>query len=84
MLLAAGLPILTALPLTRYLRGKSIWIALPILLVVTMLPVWTAVNFSRDLSEGPVVRQVQSVDDPSLIVSQLYLRHTDRVIETGE
>jgi hypothetical protein len=71
--LAAGLPLLTALPLTRYLRGKATWIALPILVVVTMLPIWSVVNVSRDLWDGPVVRQVLSTDSP-----ELYLQHTDQ------
>jgi hypothetical protein len=71
--LAVGLPLLTALPLTRYLRGKSTLIALPILVVVTMLPIWSAVNVSRDLWEGPVVRHSQTLDAP-----ELYLQHTDQ------
>jgi hypothetical protein len=71
--LAIGLPLLTALPLTRYLRGKATLIALPILVVITMLPIWSVVNVSRDLWEGPIVRQIQSADAP-----ELYLQHTDQ------
>ena len=82
--LAAGLPLITALPLVRYLRGKSILIALPVLLIVTMLPIWSAVNVSQDLWEGPVVRQVQSVDNPLVTVKELYLPHTDSVIDMGK
>jgi hypothetical protein len=81
VLLAAGLPLITALPLTRYLRGKSVLIALPILLVVTSLPIWSAVNVSQDLWEGPTTRQVQSVDNPNASVMELYLPHTHQVIE---
>jgi hypothetical protein len=84
VLLAAGLPLITALPLTRYLRGKAVWVAFPILLIVTLLPIWSAVNVSRDLWEGPVVRQVQSVNNPTETVKGLYLQHTDRVIQPGE
>jgi hypothetical protein len=80
VLLAAGLPLITALPLTRYLRGKAVLVALPILLIVTLLPIWSAVNVSRDLWEGTVVRQVQSVDNPAVTVKGLYLQHTDRII----
>lgn len=81
VLLAAGLPLITALPLTRYLRGKSILVALPILLVVTSLPIWSAVDVSLDLWEGPTTRQVQSVDNPNITVVELYLPHTEQVIE---
>lgn len=83
VLLAAGLPLITALPLTRYLRGKAILVALPIMLIVTMLPIWSAVNVSRDLFEGPIVQQVQSVNNPSETMNELYLPHTNRVIELG-
>jgi len=71
--LAAGLPIITALPLTRYVRGKSTWIALPLLVCVTLLPVSSAMNVSLDLWEGPVVEQAQSNAQP-----QLSLKHTQR------
>jgi len=71
--LAIGLPLLTALPLTRYLRGKATLIALPILVVVTMLPIWSVVNVSRDLWEGPVVRHVLASD-----ALELYLQNTDQ------
>lgn len=84
VLFAAGLPLITALPLIRYLRGKSTLIALPLMLVITLLPIWSAVNVSRDLWEGPLVRQVQSVDNPPGVVRELYLRHTARVIDLGE
>jgi hypothetical protein len=82
--LAAGLPLITALPLIRYLRGKSTLIALPILLIITLLPTWSAVNVSRDLWEGPVVRHVQSVDNPAGSGSELYLQHTNQVIFLGK
>jgi hypothetical protein len=83
VLLAAGLPLLTALPLTRYLRGKAVMVALPIMLIVTLLPIWSTVNVSRDLWEGAVVRQVQSMNDPAEMVKELYLQHTDRIIYPG-
>ncbi len=81
VLLAAGLPLITALPLTRYLRGKAVMVALPILLIVTLLPIWSAVNVSRDLWEGPVVKQVQMVNNPTETVRELYLPHTNQVIK---
>lgn len=71
--LAAGLPVITALPLLRYGRGKTAWVLLPLLVGVTMVPVWSAFLVSRDLYAGPVVRQVRP-GGPSV----LYLRHTER------
>jgi len=65
--LAAGLPILLALPLLRYIRGKSTAVALPLLLLVTLLPVSTAMQVGRDLWEGPVLKGG----------SELYLQHSE-------
>lgn len=70
---AAGIPVLTALPLTRYVRGKSVRVALPLLLCVTLLPVLSAMNVSRDLWDGTVVRQLRATCQP-----ELYLKHTGR------
>jgi hypothetical protein len=75
--LAAGLPLLTALPLLRYVRGKAALITLPILVVVTLLPILSVVNVGRDLRDGPVVRQVQGPDAP-----ELYLQHTDQSLSS--
>ena len=72
---AAALPIMLALPLLRYVRGKSALIALPLLVVVTLLPVSTAMNVSLDLWEGASVRQVGSVDQ-----TELFLKHTGRTL----
>ena len=71
--LAAGVPIVLALPLTRYVRGKSTWVALPLLMSVTLLPISSAMNVTLDLWEGPVVRQAGSTGQ-----SELFLRHTAR------
>jgi hypothetical protein len=71
LILAAGLPLLTALPLTRYIRGKGGWIALLLLVGVTLLPVWSVVSVSRDLWQGPLVHQV-----PSQGGFELYLQYT--------
>ena len=72
VIFAAGLPIITALPLTRYIRGKATWVALPLLVGITLLPIWSAVDVSRDLRAGPIVRQIQSTGQ-----RELYLRYTD-------
>jgi len=71
--LAAGVPILLALPLTRYVRGKSTWVALPLLVCVTLLPISSAMNVSLDLWEGPLAREA-----PSTGQVELYLKHTER------
>ena len=73
--LAAGLPLVTALALSRYARGKAAWVAVPLLVGVTLLPVLTAVAVTQDLWEGPVVWQVQPGEEPAL-----YLRHTGRTL----
>ena len=71
--LAAGIPILLALPLTRYVRGKSSWVALPLLVGVTLLPVSSAMKVSKDLWEGPVQRGMEH-----------YLKHTQRVLANDQ
>jgi predicted membrane channel-forming protein YqfA (hemolysin III family) len=74
--LAIVLPLITALPLTRYLRGKATLVALPILVVITLLPIWSAVNFGRDLWNGPVVQQAQNGGQ-----LEYYLPYTERGID---
>ena len=73
VLLAAAVPVMLALPLTRYVRGKSTLVALPMLVCVTLLPVSSAMNVSLDLWEGPLVRRAESTGR-----SELYLKHTGR------
>jgi hypothetical protein len=73
VIMAAAVPIILALPLTRYVRGKSALVALPLLVCVTLLPVSSAMNVSRDLWEGPIVQQARSTGQP-----ELYLKHTER------
>jgi len=76
VLLAIGAPLVTVLPLTRYLRGKATLVALPILVVITLLPIWSAVNFGRDLWNGPVVQQAQNGGQ-----LEYYLPYTERSID---
>ncbi len=70
--LAAGLPLITALPLTRYARGKSMLIVLPLLIVITLLAMWTAVDSGRDLVAGPIERRTANRQ------TELYLKYTDQ------
>ena len=72
---AAVVPLVTALPLTRYLKGKSILIGLPILLIITLLAISSAMNVSLDLWQGPQVRPVGNGGVPVLLLS-----HTGRVL----
>jgi hypothetical protein len=58
-----------------------ILIGLHLLLLVTLLPIWSVAKVSRDLWEGPTIRQVQSVDNPPETINELYLKYTDRVIQ---
>ena len=76
VILAAGMPLITALALTRYVRGEKPWVALSLLVIITLLPIWSVVNVSRDLWAGPEVKQVQSNDQP-----ELYLRYTEQSLE---
>lgn len=77
VLLAAGVPIALSLPLLRYVRGRATLVALPLLLVITLLPVSTALQVGQDLWEGPRVRQVGTIGG-----SELYLEHTERSLPT--
>jgi hypothetical protein len=61
--LSAGLPVLTALPLFVYVRGRYWYVALPLLLCVTALPVWSCLNTMLDLGEGPAVRRTTGYYD---------------------
>jgi len=72
--LAAGLPLITMLPLTRYARGKAALIALPMLIGITLLAVWTAVDTGRDLLTGPIERLTPNGQ------LELYLEQTDQVL----
>jgi hypothetical protein len=48
------LPVMTAVPMLRYVKGKGAPIMLLILLGVTSLPVFSALPALRDLPSGPV------------------------------
>jgi hypothetical protein len=63
VLLCVALPVLTALPLFIYVRGRYRHIALLLLMGVTALPVWSSVNTLLDLREGPEVRRTTGYYD---------------------
>ena len=55
VLLCVGLPVLTALPLFVYVRGRYWHVALLLLWGVTTLAAWSGLNTLLDLREGPSV-----------------------------
>jgi hypothetical protein len=61
--LSVGLPVLTALPLFLYVRGKYWYVALLLLVGVTALPVWSGANTLLDLREGPAVERATGYYD---------------------
>jgi hypothetical protein len=73
VVLTVVVPVALALPLVRYVRGKSTWIALPLMICVTMLPVLTGANAARDLWIGPTHRSTTVRNGPPT-----FLRYTGR------
>jgi MFS family permease len=61
--LSVAVPVLTALPLSVYVRGRYWHVALLLLLGLTSLAAWSGLNTLRDLREGPVVRQTTGYED---------------------
>jgi hypothetical protein len=53
--LAVVLPVITAVPLVRYARGRAALIALPLLLIITALPMLSCWWVIADLHDGPKV-----------------------------
>jgi len=51
--LAVILPVITAVPLVPYARGKAALIAVPLLLILTALPILSCVWVLADLNDGP-------------------------------
>lgn len=56
--LAVILPVITAVPLVRYARGRAALIALPLLLIITALPMLSCWWVIADLHDGPKVTDV--------------------------
>jgi len=78
--LGAGLPVLTALPLLRYVSGRGAPLMLALLFGVTALPVWSAWGAMCDLSEGPSKLLVRSPAPGVPDAEYSHLRHTNRVL----
>jgi hypothetical protein len=57
--LAVILPVITAVPLVQYARGKAALIAIPLLFGVTALPIISCLWVLADLNDGPRIVQVR-------------------------
>jgi Kef-type K+ transport system membrane component KefB len=79
VLFSIVLPLVTAVPLFRYLRGPSILIGLPLLLIITLIPVWLAAGAASDLLHGPVERLIPGTDQ-----WELYLQYTGIPLRPAE
>lgn len=60
---AVVLPIVTAAPLVRYVRGRAALISAPLLLLITALPVWSCWWVIGDLHDGPRASRAVIVRD---------------------
>src|ERR1041384_3019773 len=78
--LCIGLPVLTALPMLRYVRGKGALIMFAILLGVTALPVWSGWNSLQDLRAGPTLRPITKFVPKGQPTEELYLPNTGRAL----
>lgn len=78
--LSIVLPIVTALPLFRYVRGKGTPVMLAILFVVTSLPIWSGWGTLQDLLAGPQKIQQSGAVAGSPPVEHLLLPHTGRIL----
>jgi hypothetical protein len=83
--LSIVLPVVTALPLFRYVRGKGAPVMLVILFAVTSLPVWSGWTTLQDLMAGPhqIQRdQIQRVGGAigKHPIERLVLPHTGRML----
>lgn len=78
MALCVGLPVLTALPLLRYVRGQGAPLMLALLLGVTALPAWSAWNTWRDLQSGPVDLPEERLRTGNPSNGEWFLPHTEK------
>jgi hypothetical protein len=63
--LSVGLPVLTALPLVVYVRGRYRYIMVLLLIGLPTLAAWSGLNTLQDLREGPAVRRTTGYQDDS-------------------
>ena len=60
---AVVLPIITAVPLVPYARGRAVLVAIPLLLIVTVLPISSCLWVLADLHDGAQTMRVAVVTD---------------------
>lgn len=77
---SVGLPVVTALPLLRYVSGRGAPLMLALLFGVTALPVWSAWATMQDLHEGPSRLFVRSPTPGVPDAEYRLLAHTNRVL----
>ena len=63
--LAVILPVITAIPLVPYARGKAALIAVPLLILVTTLPILSCFWVLGDMHDGPQTIRVAVLNDGS-------------------
>ena len=80
VVLSVGLPVLTAIALVRYVRGRNAMLMIVLLLTVTALPVWSAWGTMRDLWSGASVLTVRATDAGHPDKVYAFLPHTNRVL----
>jgi hypothetical protein len=78
--LSVDLPILTALPLLRYVGGRGTPLMLALLVGVTALPIWSAWATMQDLREGPARLLIRSPGPGLPDAEYKHLAHTNRVL----
>jgi hypothetical protein len=61
--LSVVLPVITAVPLVPYVRGKAALIAIPLLLIITALPISSCLWVLGDLHDGRVNIQIDRVGE---------------------
>ena len=74
------LPVLTALSLLRYVRGRGAPVMLALLLGVTALPVWSGWATLQDLRSGPVISSTEKASAEGRGAVDSYLPHTQRAL----
>jgi hypothetical protein len=79
--LSVVLPVLTALPLLRYVRGQGAPVMLVLLLGVTALPVWSGAATMQDLRSGPSSLVIENATPTGESRLYLHLPHTRKVVQ---
>jgi hypothetical protein len=79
--LAVILPVITAVPLVPYARAKSALFALPLLLMVTALPVTSCLWVLADLHDGPVRIQMDHVGQDVIVWASSDGQRYDRIMD---